>query len=171
MSIGLRNVGLAAVCIATTVGLGTTPAGAKSSCKAKHEKKGCAVAHKFAYSYTVQNQQTALNLVLAYKKPSAFTVTLGRNAYLPCSTGSAAPGGYSLAGATVTIKKKATIGKTYTGSELDSGARLTIKLDVHVKFTSAKHASVKFAYSETQPGSTTNIACATSKTVKLSRAS
>jgi hypothetical protein len=171
MSSGLRNVGLAAICVATAVGFGTSPAGAKSSCKAKHEAKGCAVAHKFAYTYYVLNQKTALNLLLAYQKPSAFTVTLGRNAYLPCSAGSAAPGSYSLAGTTVTIKTKPIIGKTYTGSRVDSGTRLTAKLTVKVTFTSAERASVTFTYSETQPGSATALACSAGKTVILKRAS
>jgi hypothetical protein len=164
-----KNIGLTAICIAAAVGFATSPAGAKSSCKKKHEKKGCAVAHKFAYVYSRHTQKTALDLGVAYSKTSAFTVTLGRNAYLPCSSGSAAPGSYSLAGDAVTIKKKARIGKTYKGTKVDNGTRLTVKLKVKVKFTSAKHASVKFAYTETQPGSATAVACAVTKTVTLKR--
>lgn len=167
----IRNVGLAAMCIATAAGVGTSGAGAKASCKAKHEAKGCAVAHKFAYQYRVLNQKTSLSLLLAYKKASAFTVTLGRNSFLPCSAGSAAPNGYSLVGSTVTIKKKPIVGKTYTGSEVDSGARLTIKFKVKVKFTSATRASVTFTYSETQPRPGTALACTTGKTVTLKRMS
>jgi hypothetical protein len=170
MTTRFRTAGLATMCIVAAAAFGTSGAGAKKpSCKTKHEAKNCAVAKKFVYSYALLNKKTSLNLQVAYKKTSAFTVTLGGNAYLPCKTGSVAPKSYSLGGGIVTIKKKPVVGKTYTGSLIDSGTRLTAKFKVKVKFTSATRASVTFTYSETLPGQGSTLACSTGKTVTLKR--
>ena len=110
---------------------------------------------------------------MRYKSKSKFTAFLSPNAVVPCSKGLMANGQQTIGGETVTFKKKAVVGKTYHGSNLESGPRATVALKVKVKFTSAKHASAALAeYSVKFPNSHggQDLVCQGSETITLKRA-
>jgi hypothetical protein len=168
---GFLKIASVTAIAAAGIAVASTPATAKSHCKAKHEKSKCALAKKFEYANT-RTASTYFVLDVKYKSKSSFTAFLAPNAVVRCSKGLQANGTTTIGGETLTFKKKAVVGKTYHGSDLESGPRATVSLKVKVKFTSAKHASAALAYSVKFPNSHggQDLVCQGSDTIKLKRA-
>jgi hypothetical protein len=157
-----RVVLLAITAIAVGAVGATTTEAAKPTCKAKHEKKGCAIKGHWSYSAVVRQ-----HLPSGGAGTSRYTVSMkSKKSFQIVASGFLCDdGNFFYGSASAEVAKQAKIGKTYTGSRSTAGADMTAT----VTFTSAKKAKLSIKYTIRSITAEETKTCSGSTTQTLAR--